>query len=134
MKVVKNKKLNLRSTVSRKKKDRQQQQQQQQQQQNNKKTFCDFPSPLLQSIASYTLRIVYVLGSVHTMRFQKYAFPLSSNCASIGSRPRHCFDTFSTFHTNTICIRFHFDQFSRAFLNRCAFDENAQRISVDGRP
>ena len=31
-------------------------------------------------------------------------------------------------------MRFRFDQFSRAFLNRCAFDENAQRISVDGRP
>ena len=52
----------------------------------------------------------------------------------------HC-DTFSTFHTKTICMRFRFDPLLRAFLNRCVFDENAQRnvcvskrkrISVDG--
>ena len=37
-------------------------------------------------------------------------------------------------HTNTISMRFRFDPLSRAFSNRCVFDENAQRISVDGRP
>lgn len=35
---------------------------------------------------------------------------------------------------NTICMRFRFDQLSRAFSNWCVFHENAQRISVDGRP
>ena len=51
------------------------------------------------------------------------------------------FDTFSTFHTKTICMRFRLDPLLRAFLNRYVFDENAQRnvcvskrkrISVDG--
>ena len=32
------------------------------------------------------------------------------------------------------CMHFRFDPLSRAFSNRCVFDENAQRISVDGRP
>ena len=36
--------------------------------------------------------------------------------------------------TNTICMRFRFDPLSKAFSNRCVFDENAQRISVDVRP
>ena len=36
--------------------------------------------------------------------------------------------------TNTICMPFHFDPLSRAFSNRCVFNENAQRIGVDGRP
>ena len=31
-------------------------------------------------------------------------------------------------------MRFRFDPFSRAFENLCVFNENAQRISVDGRP
>ena len=31
-------------------------------------------------------------------------------------------------------MRFRFDPLSRAFSNRCVFDENAQRVSVDGRP
>ena len=34
---------------------------------------------------------------------------------------------------NTICMRFCFDPLSRAFENRCVFDEDAQRISVEGR-
>ena len=29
---------------------------------------------------------------------------------------------------------FRFDPLSIAFSNRCVFDENTQRISVDGRP
>ena len=41
---------------------------------------------------------------------------------------------FLTVHTNTICMRFRFDQLSRAFWNLCVVDENAQRISVNGRP
>ena len=45
---------------------------------------------------------------------------------------RFHFDAFSTVHDNTICMRFRFDPLSRAFSNRC--DENAQRISVGGRP
>ena len=31
-------------------------------------------------------------------------------------------------------MRFRFDPPSRAFSNRCVFDENAQRVAVDGRP
>ena len=83
---------------------------------------------------SYTLRIVYVLGSVHTNVFSKVHVSVVIENASIDLRPRYCFDTFTTFQINAICMRFRFDQFSRAFLNRCAFDENTQRISVDGRP
>ena len=33
-----------------------------------------------------------------------------------------------------VSMRFRFDPPSRAFSNRCVFDENAQRISVDGKP
>ena len=46
------------------------------------------------------------------------------------------FDAFSAIHANAIAIsmRFRFDPLSRAFPNRCVFDENAQRISMDGRP
>ena len=40
---------------------------------------------------------------------------------------------FSTFHSNTVWMRFRFDPLSRVFSNRCVFDENAQRGSVDGR-
>ena len=49
---------------------------------------------------------------------------------------RFHFDAFSAIHTNAIAIsmRFRFDPLSRAFPNRCVFDENAQRISMDGRP
>ena len=31
-------------------------------------------------------------------------------------------------------MRFRFDPLSRAFSNRCVFNENAKRIGVDGRP
>ena len=43
------------------------------------------------------------------------------------------FHAFLSVHTNTICMRFRFDPLSRAFSNRCVFDENAQRVRVDGR-
>ena len=33
-----------------------------------------------------------------------------------------------------VIMRFRFDPHARAFSNRCVFDENAQRISVDGKP
>ena len=42
-------------------------------------------------------------------------------------------DAFSIVHTITICMRFRFRPLSNAFLDRCVFDENAQRSSVDGR-
>ena len=32
------------------------------------------------------------------------------------------------------CMRLHLYPLSRAFSNRCVFDENAQRFSVDRRP
>ena len=32
-----------------------------------------------------------------------------------------------------VCAGFRFDPLSRAFSNRCVFDENAQRVCVDGR-
>ena len=44
------------------------------------------------------------------------------------------FRPFLTVRTNTICMRFRFDPLSRAFSDRCLFDENTPRISVDGRP
>ena len=43
---------------------------------------------------------------------------------------RFLFDVFSTVHNNTICMRFRFDPLSKAFLNRCVFDENGQRQLV----
>ena len=44
------------------------------------------------------------------------------------------FQPFLTVHTNTMCMRFRFDQLPRAFWNLCVVDENAQRTSVNGRP
>ena len=41
-------------------------------------------------------------------------------------------DAFSTVHTNTRYTRFHFDPVLRTFSSLCFFDENAQRICVDG--
>ena len=65
---------------------------------NNNKTCCDVASPLLQSNASYTLRIVYVLGSLHTNAFSKVCVSVAIENASIDiySRPRYCFDAFPT--------------------------------------
>ena len=40
------------------------------------------------------------------------------------------FRPFSTVLTNTICMRFCLDLLSRAFSNRCVFDENSQRICM----
>ena len=37
-------------------------------------------------------------------------------------------DAFSTFHTNTMSVRFRFDPLSRAFSNWSVFDENPQRL------
>ena len=45
-----------------------------------------------------------------------------------------CFRPFLTVHTNKIWMLFRSDPLSRAFANRCGFDENARRISLDGRP
>ena len=42
-------------------------------------------------------------------------------------------DTFSTVHTNKICMRLRFDPLSRAFSNRCVFDQNPQRIGACGQ-
>ena len=42
---------------------------------------------------------------------------------------RFHFAAFSTVHPNTICMRFRFDPLSRALQI-----ENAQRMSVEGRP
>ena len=54
------------------------------------------------------------------------------NCDIFGHRVH--FDAFSVVHTDTICMRFRFNPLSKAFPNRCGFDENAQHISVDARP
>ena len=45
-----------------------------------------------------------------------------------------CDGLFSTVHTNTICMRFRLKPLSRAFSNRCAFAENAQRTILNGTP
>ena len=42
-------------------------------------------------------------------------------------------DTFSTVHTNKIRIRLRFDPLSRAFSNRCVFDQNPQRIGASAQ-
>ena len=42
-------------------------------------------------------------------------------------------DAFSTVHTNKIYMRLRFDPFSRAFSNRCDFDQNPQRIGACGQ-
>ena len=42
-------------------------------------------------------------------------------------------DAFSIVHTITICMSFRFRPLSNAFLDRCVFDQIAQRSSVDGR-
>ena len=44
------------------------------------------------------------------------------------------FRPFSTVFTDTICVRFCLDLVSRAFSNRCVFDENAQRICMKRGP
>ena len=43
------------------------------------------------------------------------------------------FQPSSTVHIDMMYNRFRFDPLSRTFSNRWVFDENAQRISVDGR-
>ena len=61
-----------------------------------------------------------------------YAHAIITRARDIFSHRFH-FDAFST--DNAICMRFHFDHLlSRAFSNRCVFDENAQGIRADGRP
>ena len=40
---------------------------------------------------------------------------------------------FSIVRTITICMSFRFRPLSNAFLDRCVFEETAQRSSVDGR-
>jgi len=42
-------------------------------------------------------------------------------------------DAFSTVHTNKIYMRLRFDPLSRAFSNRCVFDQNPQRIGACGQ-
>ena len=46
----------------------------------------------------------------------------------IVKRFRPPFRQSSTVHTKTRCMRFRFDPLSRAYSNRCVFDENAQPI------
>ena len=42
-------------------------------------------------------------------------------------------DAFSTVHTYKIYMRLRFDPLSRAFSNRCVFDQNPQRIGACGQ-
>ena len=62
-----------------------------------------------------------------------YLYAANTRAFDIFGR-RFYFDAFSTVHTKRIYVRFRFDPLSKAFSNRCVFDENARRISVDGRP
>ena len=62
-----------------------------------------------------------------------YVYNANTRAFDIFGR-RFYFDAFSSVHTNRIYVRFRFDPLSKAFSNRCVFDENARRISVDRRP
>ena len=82
------------------------------------------------------------LSNVHTKtfendrikRFNVYACPGTTHVVDMTSS----FFILMRFRPSTliryVSMRFRFDPPSRAFSNRCVFDENAQRISVDGKP
>ena len=71
---------------------------------------------------------------LHVMtQVELYAHATKTYACDIFSH-RFLFAVFSTVYTNQICMRSRFDPLSRAFSNQCVFDENAQRISVNGRP
>ena len=61
------------------------------------------------------------------MPFQKYTF-------SLLPKTHRSIRVHTTVHINTICMCFRFDPLLRPLANRCVFDENAQRVSVDGGP
>ena len=84
-------------------------------------------------IGSLLLTSLVNYGPVHANAFSKErVFAVIEN-ASVDSRPHYRFDAFSCLHQYNTCVRFRFDPLSRAFSNRCVFDENAECISVDGR-
>ena len=84
-------------------------------------------------------------SNVHTKTFENDRIKRFNVCACPsmpGYNPRGRYDViifiFMRFRQSTliryVSMRFRFDPPSRAFSNRCVFDENAQRISVDGKP
>ena len=79
--------------------------------------FCGFGSDFVRDV-SWTLRICYKHAPAifHNLlsSYEVIAFILMR------------FSTVSTVHINTICIRFRLHPLSRAFANRCVFDENAR--------
>ena len=102
--------------------------------------------------ASIDSRLHYrfdAFSNIHTKTFENDSstrFNVIWNlcaCPSMpGYNPRGTYDvivfTLMRFRPSTliryVSVRFRFDPPSRAFSNRCVFDENAQRISVDGKP
>ena len=84
---------------------------------------------LKRSKANIELHVVKRVKLYHMLQTQLIA------CDIFGHRFH--FDALSTFFDGShlhdmLCIRF--DPLSREFSNRRVFDENARRISVDGRP
>ena len=84
-------------------------------------------------------------SNVHTKTFENDRIKRFNVCACPsmpGYNPRGRYDVIifilMRFRQSTlirhVSMRFRFDPPSRAFSNRCVFDENAQRISVDGKP
>ena len=79
-----------------------------------------------------TLKLSKTVELQVVMHVELYTHATITRACDIFSHRFH-FDAFST--DNTISMRFHFDHsLSRAFSNRCVFDENAQNIRTDGRP
>ena len=84
-------------------------------------------------------------SNVHTKTFENDRIKRFNVCACPsmpGYNPRGRYDVIifilMRFRQSTliryVSMRFRFDPPSRAFSNRCVFDENAQRVSVDGKP
>ena len=61
--------------------------------------------------------------NLHVVKQVNYSYTTNTRACDIFGHRFH-FD--ATIHTHTICMPIRFD--------RCVFDENAQRISVDARP
>ena len=79
----------------------------------------------LKKLKTIELQVVtYRLNSMHMLQIHALS--------TVHTTDTRAFDAFSTVHTNTRYTRFHFDPVLRTFSSLCFFDENAQRICVDG--
>ena len=89
-------------------------------------------SAVLMRFRLSTLKLAKTVELHVVTHVELYAHATITRACDIFSHGFH-FDAFST--DNTICMHFSFDHLlSRAFSNRCVFDENAQSIRANGRP